>query len=114
VALWAAFLVLQLAKARRGRCSWGFAAAVVAQALLLAAAAAAYVVFQVRALSLWPRQGPAYHVPSCTDRTRVLPCHMQPGRCSTLPALLCCTPADTSRCAVSAGSCSARVCACSR
>ena len=51
VALWAAFLVLQLAKARRGRCSWGFAAAAAAQAILLAAAAAAYVVFQV---CVWP------------------------------------------------------------
>ena len=56
VALWAAFLVLQLAKARRRRCSWGFAAAAAAQAVLLAAAAAAYVVFQV---CVWPWQGTA-------------------------------------------------------
>ena len=48
VVLWAAFLALQLAKARHARCSWGFAAAMVAQAVLLATAAAAYVVHQVR------------------------------------------------------------------
>lgn len=47
MALWAAFLALQLFKARHGRCTWAFAAAMLGQAVLLFGAAATYVLYQV-------------------------------------------------------------------
>lgn len=47
MALWAAFVALQLLKSRHGHCTWAFAALASAQALLLASTAAAYVFYQV-------------------------------------------------------------------
>jgi hypothetical protein len=52
LALWAAFLLLELQKSTRHRCTWGFCALYLVQSGLLAGVTAAFVAHQARVQAL--------------------------------------------------------------